>query len=103
MRKPKDPNLLSPTEAAALLGVDVSTLREWARQGKVPTVWYQGHRYFDRRDLERFGQEAKQLDAARAVNLFLALFSPKLKMIFCWRNGRERGIAPSEWPEEPEP
>lgn len=103
MRKPEDPNLLTSTEAAAFLGVDAKALRQWAREGKVPLVWHKGHRYFDRRDLERFGREAQVLEGARAVNQFLALFSPKLKMIFWWRNGQERRIVRSEWPEEPQP
>jgi excisionase family DNA binding protein len=30
---------LSPTEAATLLGVDVGTLKRWARDGKVPGAW----------------------------------------------------------------
>jgi excisionase family DNA binding protein len=34
-----NPNALSPEEAADLVGVDVSTLKRWARAGKVPGAW----------------------------------------------------------------
>ncbi len=62
-----------------------------------------GKKVFHRQDLERFGREAQHLTATLAVNRFLALFVPKLKIICWWRNGRERGIQHGEWPEGYEP
>lgn len=34
-----NPNALSPEEASAHLGVHVSTLKRWARAGRVPGAW----------------------------------------------------------------
>jgi excisionase family DNA binding protein len=43
---------LSPTKAAALLGVHADTLREWADAGLVPCwVTPTGHRRFNRDDI----------------------------------------------------
>jgi len=41
-------------EAADLLGVSVSTIRNWEREGKLPARRHpiNGYRLFDRRDLE---------------------------------------------------
>jgi len=45
--------LLSPGEAARLLGVDTSTLRRWAEAGKITArVTEGGHRRFRRADVE---------------------------------------------------
>lgn len=99
MQRREDPELLTPQEAAALLQVPLRTLQQWIREGKVPILSRKGRRYVHRQDVERFGTEARELAAAQAVNRLLALFTPKLRMIFHWRNGRERGIAPAEWPE----
>ncbi len=99
----KDPDLFFQREAAALLGVDLATLRQWVREGKLPVAMRRGRRVFHRSDLERFGAQARQLAAARAANRLLGLFVPKLKMLLVWRNGKERKIQPAEWPEDEAP
>jgi len=99
----QDSDLLSPQDAALFLGVNLATLRQWVREGKVPMSTRKGKKVFHRKDLERFGGEARHLAATLAVNRFLACFIPKLRWIFHWRNGRERGIAKTEWPEGEEP
>ncbi len=103
MRNSHDPDLLSPQDAALFLGVKLTVLRQWVREGKVPMGSCKGKKVFHRKDLERFGQEAQQLTATLAVNRLLTLFIPKLRWILHWRNGRERGIARAEWPEGEEP
>ncbi len=103
MLQPQDPDLLSPKDAATFLGVHLSVLRQWVREGKVPMGTQKGKKVFCRKDLERFGREAQQIAATLAVNRFLALFAPKLKVICWWRNGKERGIQQPEWPEGYEP
>jgi hypothetical protein len=103
MRQAHDPDLLSPQDAATFLGVRLATLRQWVREGKVPMATRNGKKMFHRKDLERIGREAQELAATLAVNRFLAFFVPKLRWIFHWRNGRERGIARAEWPEGDEP
>ncbi len=103
MRQAQDPDLLSPQDAATFLGVKLATLRQWVREGKVPMTTKRGRKVFHRKDLERFGQEAQQLACTLAVNRLLVFFVPKLKIIGWWRNGKERGISPAEWPEGYEP
>ena len=103
MRQLSDPDLLSPQDAAMFLGVGLAVLRQWVLEGKVPMERRKGKKVFHRKDLERFGREAQDLASMLAVNRFLALFVPKLRWIFHWRNGRERGIARTEWPEGEEP
>jgi excisionase family DNA binding protein len=49
------PNLLLPAEVADLFGVDVQTLRRWARAGKLPGIVLTlgGHRRYDRATMLR--------------------------------------------------
>jgi len=103
MRQTHALDLLSPQDAAMFLGVKLAVLRQWVREGKVPMGTLKGKKVFHREDLERFGREAQDLAAMLAVNRFFALFVPKLRWIWHWRNGRERGIARAEWPEGEEP
>ncbi len=103
MRQAQDPELLSPQDAAMFLRVRVSVLRQWVREGKVPMTTRKGKKVFHRKDLERFEREAQLIAATLAINHLLACFVPKLRWIFHWRNGRERGIAKAEWPEGEEP
>ncbi len=103
MRQTHDPDLLTPQDAALFLGVKLAVLRQWVREGKIPMSTRKGSKVFHRKDLERFGGEAQELAAVLAVNRFLGFFVPKLRWIFHWRNGRERGIARAEWPEGEEP
>lgn len=51
-----EPDLLSAYEAAALLNISPSTLRDWASKGRGPRVYRLGPRQFrwDRRDLLLF-------------------------------------------------
>lgn len=47
---------LSGPEAAALIGVDHSTLWRWTRAGHVPgVIVYAGRYIYDRREIETFG------------------------------------------------
>jgi len=103
MRQVHDPDLLSPQDAAMFLGVKLPVLRQWVREGKVPMSTRKGQKVFHRKDLERFGREAQELAATLAINRFLAHFIPKVRWIFFWRNGKERGISKTEWPEGEEP
>jgi excisionase family DNA binding protein len=46
---------MTPADAAALLGVSPVTIRNWARQGKLPAhITAGGHRRFDYQELQRF-------------------------------------------------
>jgi DNA-binding transcriptional MerR regulator len=47
-------DLLSPTRAAAHLGVGVSTLRAWAQRGLITRVMISGQPFYRRQDLDRF-------------------------------------------------
>lgn len=59
-------NALSPTEAAELLGVDVGTLKRWAREGKVPGAWQTpgGWWKFTRHGLEELSLPAREQAAS---------------------------------------
>lgn len=47
---------LSGPEAAALIGVDHSTLWRWTRAGHVPgVISYAGRYIYDRNEIEKFG------------------------------------------------
>ena len=47
--------LLTTTEAAALLGVGASTIKRWSDEGRIPSMMTVGkHRRFQRQDIERF-------------------------------------------------
>jgi len=47
-------DLLTPEEVAALLSVPVSTIRDWARRGVVPSRKLGRHRRFLRAEVERW-------------------------------------------------
>jgi len=47
-------DLLTPDEVAALLSVPVSTVRDWARRGVLPSRKLGRHRRFLRSELERW-------------------------------------------------
>lgn len=53
-------DLITTTEAAAILGVDVVTVRRWADEGKleiVATIGTVGKRLLDRAEVERLAEE----------------------------------------------
>lgn len=49
-RRPADPNLLTPKDAASLLGKSERTLEEWRRVGKGPKYSKDGRSIWYRRD-----------------------------------------------------
>lgn len=52
---------LTTSEVAALLRVDASTVRDWAKRGKLPaTTLPGGHYRFNRADVDALGKENTQ-------------------------------------------
>ena len=58
MPTPKGDELLSPTDAAAVLGVSTDSVRKWADEGKLPCQkTLGGRRVFRRSDVELLKQQ----------------------------------------------
>lgn len=78
MLKEDKHDLLTPKEASEMLGVHPTTLRLWARQGKLPAYRTPGgHRRFDRQDILRLLEEGK-----RAENDDTIRFATERALIF---------------------
>ena len=60
--------LLSPRDAAALIGIRADTLSRWAREGVLPSQLTRpgGHRRFKRRDVEALIQTGDEAAKASA-------------------------------------
>lgn len=64
------PELLTKKQAAELLGIGVSTLDSWVRQGKLAKHTANGyHVRFKRRDLERFVEKLPKKRPGKAPSL----------------------------------
>jgi excisionase family DNA binding protein len=54
-------DLLTPRQAAELLGVNTNTLARWARDGQLPAVTTPGgHRRYRRADVHTFSEERER-------------------------------------------
>lgn len=68
--RPKDPDLLSLSQAAAMLGVRINTVKRWCQEGRLPAV-RSGFRWWVRQD-ELRGTLLQRLVAANSSGLLVA-------------------------------